>query len=339
AGAVRHIAPFRPPCQDGVIISHGYLYWGPWMCGCQLSLYGNIALGPAGDFSFRPGADASRLETGPGDPTAVKAAPANAGDWPSYRRDNARSSVTTVTIPRKVDQLWSFQPPSKGPATAPVMAAGSVFIGHSSGAVYALGADDGKLRWQAHTGGAIFFPPAVANGRVYAGSADGWVYAFAADTGRRLWRFRVAPAERRIHVYGRLISTWPVAGGVVVADGTVYAAAGIAHYDGTHVVALDAVTGKPKWYNDSSGTIDPKVQGGISLQGGMYVDRGKICFNGGNAYGTAYYDPKTGKCAHLDPYLFLMGEDPDHWHCSLCIGRGLDFRVFLDRAWVQEALA
>ena len=39
----------RPPCQDGVIISNGHLYWGPWMCGCQLSLYGNIALAPSSD--------------------------------------------------------------------------------------------------------------------------------------------------------------------------------------------------------------------------------------------------------------------------------------------------
>ena len=26
-----HIAPMRPPCQDGVLISNGHLYWGPWM--------------------------------------------------------------------------------------------------------------------------------------------------------------------------------------------------------------------------------------------------------------------------------------------------------------------
>ncbi|MEZ6153272.1 MAG: PQQ-binding-like beta-propeller repeat protein [Pirellulaceae bacterium] len=42
----QHIAPIRPPCQDGVLISNGHLYWGPWMCGCELSLYGNIGLCP-----------------------------------------------------------------------------------------------------------------------------------------------------------------------------------------------------------------------------------------------------------------------------------------------------
>ena len=48
ANSAEHIAPMRPPCQDGVIISDGLLFWGPWMCGCQLSLYGHICLGPAG---------------------------------------------------------------------------------------------------------------------------------------------------------------------------------------------------------------------------------------------------------------------------------------------------
>ncbi len=48
SNTAEHIAPMRPPCQDGVIISDGLLFWGPWMCGCQLSLYGHVCLGPAG---------------------------------------------------------------------------------------------------------------------------------------------------------------------------------------------------------------------------------------------------------------------------------------------------
>ena len=45
----RRIPLMRPACQDGVIIANGQLYWGPWMCGCQLSLYGNIGLRPGDD--------------------------------------------------------------------------------------------------------------------------------------------------------------------------------------------------------------------------------------------------------------------------------------------------
>jgi len=339
AGVARHIAPFRPPCQDGVIVSCGHLYFGPWMCGCALSLYGHIALAPAGEFDFRPGADASRLEAGEGAPAVAKAAPPDPGDWPCYRHDNHRTSITKVATPRKVVLKWTHRPASPGRATAPTAAGGLVFVGYRSGAVCALDAADGKPRWKAYTGGAVFFPPAVWNGRVYVGSADGWAYAFEASTGRRLWRFRVAPAERRIPIFGKLISTWPVAGGVLVEDGTLYAAAGIAHYDGTHVCALDAITGKLKWYNDTSGQINPKTHSGISLQGELLLSRGKLSFHGGNAYGPAYYAPKTGKCLNppnkhvrgvtataFDPYYPAYGGYAPLKH-TLADGRTLRYDV------------
>lgn len=180
--------------------------------------------------------------------------------------------------------------------TAPVVAGGVVFVGDHNGLLRALYTSDGRLRWKAHTGGAIFYPPAVWEGRVYVGSADGHVYAFEAATGRLMWRFRAAPARRWIPVFGKLISTWPVAGGVVVEKGVVYAAAGITHYDGTHVYALDAVTGKVKWCNDTSGKLSPQAGNGISLQASLYLDEGQLRFAGGNACPLASYDLKTGKC-------------------------------------------
>lgn len=295
-GAAEHLAPMRPPCYEGVIISGGLLHWGAWKCGCQLSLYGHVCLAPAGKFKYRPGLDDSRLEPGLGDTTTVEKLEVEPGDWPSYQADNHRTSATAVHIPRRVSRQWAFEPSSVGVPTAPVVAGGLVFVGDHNGVLRALDAADGKLRWKAYTGGAIFFPPAVWQGRVYVGSADGRVYAFEATTGRPLWRFRAAPARRWIPVFGKLISTWPVAGGLVVEKGIVYAAAGIAHYDGTHVYALDAVTGKVKWYNDTSGTLSPGVKSGISLQGSLYLHEGQLCFRGGNAYDVARYDLATGEC-------------------------------------------
>ncbi len=136
----------------------------------------------------------------------------------------------------------------------------------------------------------------MENGRLYVGSADGRVYALEAATGRLLWSYRVAPQARWIPVYGRLISTWPVAGGVVVQDGVVYAAAGIAHYDGTYVVALDAVSGKAIWNNDTSGVLSTDVNCGISLQGELQVRGDELQFLGGGAYQMARFDRKTGAC-------------------------------------------
>ncbi|NOX53676.1 MAG: PQQ-binding-like beta-propeller repeat protein [Planctomycetes bacterium] len=179
--------------------------------------------------------------------------------------------------------------------TAPIAVGDLVFVADRSGQVYAITAD-GKLRWKAYTGGPIYYPPAFADGRVFVGSADGRVYAFEAATGRLLWSYRVAPGQRRIPVYGKLISTWPVAGGVVVQDGTVYAAAGIAHYDGTYVVALDAVTGKLKWKNDRSGRLAPKSNRGVSLQGNLFIADGELRFLGGGVCEFARFDLKTGRC-------------------------------------------
>jgi outer membrane protein assembly factor BamB len=293
--AAKHIAPMRPPCQDGVIVSDGLLYWGPWMCGCQLSLYGHICLGPADRFNFHPPVDASRFTTGD-DRSAVRPFPIAPGDWPSYLHDSAHSGVTKVALPEHVRQRWSYQLPGQVRPTAPIAAGGLVFVGDSSGAVRAVDAADGSLRWRVYTAGAIFFPPAIWQGRLYVGSADGRVYAYEAATGRLLWSFRAAPAERWIPVYGRLISTWPVAGGVVVQDGVVYAAAGIAHYDGTYVYALDAATGRVLWCNDSSGALSEKVDCGVSLQGPLYLAGGELRFLGGGKYETARFGRATGKC-------------------------------------------
>jgi outer membrane protein assembly factor BamB len=294
-GNANHIAPMRPPCQDGVIISDGNLYWGPWMCGCQLSLYGHIGLTSAGDFDFQPGLDDSRLETYP-DTASVKPLDVRPGDWPTYQGDNSRSATTEVAIPRRVARAWRFDLPLGAFPTAPIAAGGLVFFGDRNGVVRAVGAGDGRLRWQAYTGASVYFPPAIEDGRLFVGSADGRVYAFEAATGRPLWTFRAAPADRWIPVYGNLISTWPVAGGVVVQDGVVYAAAGIAHYDGTHVYALDAASGQPKWYNDASGTTSQEANHGVSLQGSLYIRDGELRFVGGGVHEEARYDLATGKC-------------------------------------------
>ncbi|MHC4717112.1 MAG: outer membrane protein assembly factor BamB family protein, partial [Planctomycetota bacterium] len=219
---VEHIAPMRPACHDGVVISNGMLYWGPWICGCSLSLFGVACLEPAGDFDFKAArAEAGQLVWDRDAPVAVAAARDDPADWPAFRRDSGRSGVTGVAPPAKVAERWTFRPAQANAATAPVAANGFVYVGGSDGVVRAISARDGSLKWKAYTGGAVNFPPAIAEGRAYVGSCDGWVRAYVAATGNRIWKFRVAPVERRIPLYGQLASTWPVAGGVVVDRGTV----------------------------------------------------------------------------------------------------------------------
>lgn len=288
----QHIAPMRPPCQDGVLVSNGHVYWGPWMCGCQLSLYGHIALGPKSATSNRVGGDALVQDANVQDVPKLDVQP---GDWTAFRGDNARSDATRVSIPTNVQLEWQVNVSGSELPTAPVAAGKMVFVADRSGAVSAFDRQ-GKLVWRSYTGGPIYYPPAIAHDRVYVGSGDGRVYALAARTGRFLWSHRAGPEERLIPVYGNLISTWPVAGGVVVHEGSVYAAAGIAHYDGTHVVRLDALTGEPIAVNHNSGTLAPEVNGGVSMQGDLMIVDGALQFLGGGVYEWARYDLQTLQC-------------------------------------------
>ena len=297
-GKAQHIDPMRPPCQDGVLIANGHLYWGPWMCGCQLSLYGNICLGPAEQQELfkNPAKNihANALEQFP-DYTKAKPLKVAGNDWPTYRAGNRRNDVSDRDLPEGISRQWSAKVSENTLPTAPVVAGGMIFIGDRRGAVQAFDLK-GKRVWKTHTGGAVYYPPAIANNRAYVGSADGCIHAFEAKTGRRLWSFRVGPAKRRIPVYGKLVSTWPVAGGAVVNGDRVYAAAGIAHYDGTYVVALDAITGELKASNTSSGMLGKDSNNGISVQGVPYIEDGELRFLAGGVYEIARYDLKTLKC-------------------------------------------
>jgi outer membrane protein assembly factor BamB len=294
------VSPMRPNCHDGVTIANGLLYWWPSVCDCNLTLYGITCLGPAGNFNFRqPAVESERLQTPPpGDGFPFTAE--TSADWPMFRANPSATVTTDVRVPAKVHALWEFSLPGEVTPTAPTAVGEQVFLAGTDGIVRGVSAASGLLKWKAYTGGDVRYPPTIWQGRAYVGSGDGWVYAFETHGGRRLWRFRAAPAERRIPVYGTLQSTWPVGSGVLVAEGVAYAAAGIVNYDGTHVYALDAETGRLKWQNNTSGHLDPDGHSGVSVQGQMMVVGDRLYLAGGNAVSPAIYDRASGRCLN-DP--------------------------------------
>ena len=318
------ISPMRPQCHDGVTIANGLLYWWPSVCDCQLSIYGITCLGPAGDFDFSPKArEKQRLEKGTEGPMNLARLPESDADWVTFRADNTGSATSKAEVPDKVTSLWQFKPEAKfAPAaplpTAPVVAGGLVFIGGPDGIVRALDAASGKVSWKAYTGGAIRIPPTIWKGRALVGSGDGYVYSFEAKTGRRLWRFRAAPSQRKIPVYGSLQSTWPVASGVLVEDGVAYVAAGMINYDGTYVYALDAGTGAIKWQNNTSGHLDREARTGVSAQGHMLLHDGKLYLASGTSLSPAIYDVENGKCLNDPaPLANCNSSSPRGWELSL----------------------
>ncbi len=230
--------------------------------------------------------------------TKVADLPESRADWPTFRADNTGSATTEVTIPEATKLLWRFdpgqllhrQPPCRRLRLQPA----AWYLSAAPTASYrALDAATGQLRWKAYTGGAVRFPPTIWKGRALVGSGDGWVYCFEAKTGRLLWRFRAAPAERLMPVYGQLLSTWPAASGVLVDNGTAYVAAGIVNYDGTHVYALDAATGQIKWQNNTSGHLDRQARTGVSVQGHQLLYDGKLYLASGTSSRRLSIMPQT----------------------------------------------
>lgn len=149
------IHDMRPGCMDGVIITQGFLYWGPWMCDCNRSLFGVICLGPSD--TVEPGSIAlsKQLEPGVLKNKVLKDLREQAADWPTYRSDNSRSNTTSVSIPERTTLLWTFT--SSASPTAPVAVGNTCFISGSDGVVYALDSSTGRKRWEAYTGGTYPF--------------------------------------------------------------------------------------------------------------------------------------------------------------------------------------
>jgi len=290
------VSPMRAQCHDGVTIANGLVYWWPSVCDCNLTLYGITCLGPAGDFDFDKGASNSERLEKASDWAKVADLPESPADWPTFRGNNTGSVTTEAVVSQNCRRLWQYSSPAGVAPTAPTAVSGMVFLSGSDGILRALDVATGEPRWKAYTGGGVRIPPTIWKGRALVGSGDGWVYAFEARTGRLLWRFRAAPVERKIPVYGELLSTWPAASGVLVADGVAYVAAGIVNYDGTHVYALDGATGEIKWQNNTSGHLESESRSGVSVQGHLLLYGGKLCLAGGNAVSPAIYDIADGKC-------------------------------------------
>lgn len=291
----RHQHTFRGGCWQDCIPANGLLVTAPYVCSCNYSLRGWNVQAPAGAFPFgQQATDAKRLETF----LTAAAWPLDftAGDWPTHRANNRRSGFVPVEVPARSRLLWTATASGHGLATPAVAVGDFVFVAGDDGVVRALSAADGTTRWEFATTGRIHAAPTVDGGRVYAGSADGFVYALDATSGRLLWRFRAAPAERRIMTYGHLSSTWPVNTGTLVADGVLYAGAGLMDSNGTHVYALDAATGKIKWQNNTCGHLNEEQHKGVLAHGNLTMARGKLWMCAGSSCAIASFDVADGSC-------------------------------------------
>ena len=216
-------------------------------------------------------------------------------------------------MPHDLQLLWSRQLPQPRPAWPksqfqlrfddsyePIVWGKRMFVGSTvNDSITAYDTDHGGQVWRFYTGGPVRFAPVADQGRIYAASDDGHLYCLAAADGRLLWKVNGAPAWRPILGNDRLISSWPVRGGPVLADGVVYFTTGIWPSMGIFIHAVDAATGKILWTNDQMGSkyvIHPHGApsfGSIVPQGYLVVSGDHLIVPGGRTV-PAVFDRQTG---------------------------------------------
>jgi len=226
SGAVTHDSWIRGACAYGFMPANGLIYTPPHPCACytQGKLTGFWAVAGA---RKRPDAGrrkSQRLRRGPA--FAEKGADETPADqWPTYRRDPARSGTTRSAVGTTLAPLWSAN--VGGDLSQCVIAHGRLFTASADDhTLHALDATNGRSLWHFTAGGRIDSAPTVFRGTVIFGCRDGYVYCLSAKAGELAWRFRAAPTDERCVVYDQVESVWPVHGSVLVHDDVLWLCAG-----------------------------------------------------------------------------------------------------------------
>ena len=191
-----------------------------------------------------------------------------AADWPMWRYDAASSNATPHDLPAELNLTWILELPQPRPAWPasqaklqfdsvyqPIVIGDLLVLGSTvDDSIAAYQSESGERVWRFYTEGPVRFAPVASRDRIYAASDDGCLYCLQASDGSLLWKVHGGPDDRRIIGNDRLISTWPIRGGPVLIDDTVYFTAGIWPFMGIFVHAVDAETGSTKWINSETGS-------------------------------------------------------------------------------------
>ncbi len=247
-------------------------------------------------------------------------------DWPMWRYDANRTAASPSELPAELHLQWKRQLPAPRPAFPqdlrlcfdlshePVVMDKTMFVPSMvTDSITALDTDTGAEKWEFFADGPVRFAPVASRGKVYFVSDDGYLYCVDAEKGELLWKFSPLPSGQRAYkLLGneRLISRWPGRGGPVLADETVYFAAGIWPFEGVYVCAVDAKTGDLIWQNKDAGLIKDGLidhgtrrDAGLSPQGYLSVIGGKLIVPSGRAL-PGFFDPQSGK---MEPYTTGWG--------------------------------
>lgn len=148
---------------------------------------------------------------------------------------------------------WTYELPasvrSRTIRSSPASDGTIVVFGSDEGHLYAVGADDGKLRWKAPARASIIATPSIAMGSVLVGSLDSSLYRFDLASGTRRWECPL----------GAVIAASQATDGEAIYVGTA----------GRTVYSVSFSDGSVRWHTELGGVINsaPLVSGGVVYLG------------------------------------------------------------------------
>jgi len=243
-----------------------------------------------------------------------------------WRCDAGRTAASPIELPASLHLQWKRTMPTPRPAFPndprvcfdasyePVVLGKRAFVPSMvTDSVTALDTETGEPAWTFFADGPVRFAPVAWEEKVYFVSDDGCLYCLSAGDGRLIWKYCPLPADRTPYKFlgnERLISRWPARGGPVLADATVYFAAGIWPCEGVFVCAVDARSGQARWVNKDGGLLRDALldhgdrrDGGLSPQGYLAVIGDRLIVPCGRAL-PAFFDRKSGT---MEPYTTGWG--------------------------------
>jgi outer membrane protein assembly factor BamB len=248
---------------------------------------------------------------------------AYAADWPMWRYNAGRCAASPEQLPAQLHLQWvrELAPPKPAwpeseyrlqfdASYEPVVAGETLFVGSMvSDSVTAYDTDTGTETWRFYTEGPVRFAPVVYRDKLYVASDDGYLYCLNARTGALIRKFLGGPAPKKVLGNDRLTSMWPMRGGPVLYEDTIYFAASIWPFMGIFIHAIDAATGDVIWTNSGSGQtylMQPHSSpafAGVAPQGYLVATQDKLLISGGRSVPAAY-DRRTGEFLyyHLNKY-------------------------------------
>ncbi|MEO1998591.1 MAG: PQQ-binding-like beta-propeller repeat protein, partial [Planctomycetaceae bacterium] len=238
-----------------------------------------------------------------------------------WRYGPQRGAVTPQELPDDLKPSWTRQLPvplTAWPATQPrlqfdevpqpVVVGQRVFVPCTvTDSVSAFSTRSGERLWRFQTDGPVRFAPVAHAGHLYCVSDDGYLYCLDATDGSLQWKINGGPADRRVLGHGRLVSSWPARGGVLLHDERLFFAASIWPFMGVFLHAVDPLTGQVLWTNSGDGTNYTTQPHGtpsfatVAPQGHLAAIGDALIVPGGRSV-PAVFDTGTGRFRHFEYY-------------------------------------